>query len=520
MKTQKHPILPQLPTDDVTRKQFDKGVQEVLSDLHRNVRRDLDRMAFTGGKRQTVLSCAMDSTDLRKSKFLTATSSTVSIDATTAPLVLSFADGADDAGAVDHVERLTHDVSGAWSGGFTRRVPQYLYATRDRSGNLSYGKTIIQPRYLADFERNPKHVLLHFDGTNDSTTITDEWGGTWTAINNAKLKTGISGAWGTACLYLDGTGDQVTSGTTYAANGVAFAIAGPRFTIEGRFQDLGHTVARILFRLGLTSDYSMQLAINTDGKLGLYVSTNGSTWNIASNLKESNAWSLSTWYHIALEMQWLEEAGTYRYVVYRDGTAVITTSTADTVGFGNSGYGTTLLQIGGGQATSCWYGYIDEVRVTIGANRYGKAFTAPSAPFNKYDGDIHWFNLSTFKMNVLTSSGWEENQRLFLGATYQKDDADEIDSVRSFQPLGYYQDMELNVAVVARYIDWGLGMCPDDGVQMFGGYLPLGRPSLPTFPLGHDSSGYAWARWDSFRGLYNGTSLYPVAGMPLFARTW
>ncbi len=50
--------------------------------------------------------------------------------------------------------------------------------------------------------------LLHFDGVNNSTSITDAVSRTWTAYGNAKLSTNAPRL-GSACLTLDGNGDYV-----------------------------------------------------------------------------------------------------------------------------------------------------------------------------------------------------------------------------------------------------------------------------------------------------------------------
>ena len=52
--------------------------------------------------------------------------------------------------------------------------------------------------------------LLHFDGTDASTTFTDESGKTWTAHGNAQIDTAQS-VFGGASGYFDGSGDYITT---------------------------------------------------------------------------------------------------------------------------------------------------------------------------------------------------------------------------------------------------------------------------------------------------------------------
>lgn len=53
-------------------------------------------------------------------------------------------------------------------------------------------------------------ALLHFDGADASTVITDDFGATWTATGNAELDT-AQAKFGASSLLLDGVGDYVTS---------------------------------------------------------------------------------------------------------------------------------------------------------------------------------------------------------------------------------------------------------------------------------------------------------------------
>ena len=50
--------------------------------------------------------------------------------------------------------------------------------------------------------------LLHFNGSDGSTTITDESGKTWTAYDNAQIDTAQS-KFGGASMLLDGVGDYI-----------------------------------------------------------------------------------------------------------------------------------------------------------------------------------------------------------------------------------------------------------------------------------------------------------------------
>ena len=68
-------------------------------------------------------------------------------------------------------------------------------------------------------------ALLHFNGSDGSTTITDETGKTWTASGNAQIDTAQSQFGGASCLF-DGSGDIVSSTDTGIIN------LNENFTIE------------------------------------------------------------------------------------------------------------------------------------------------------------------------------------------------------------------------------------------------------------------------------------------------
>lgn len=510
MKTQKHPILPQLPTDDTTRVRFDKGIQEAVKDMHRNVRTDLERMAFTGGKRQTVLSCAMDSTDTRKAKFLTASSTSVSIDATTAPLVLSFADGADEQGALDHIVRLTHNVQDAWSG-FTRRKPEYLYIELGEKGELSYGKTPIPPRYGGRFYRG-KHLLLHCEDS----PLTDAWENPHTiSLNGNAARSASAAKFGTYGVTFDTSGDYV------CVEGLS--VAGPRFTIEAWVQLGGTGTLRYIFSGGDPYTFLLGLTAANPPLMIWYLSSNGSTWDIASAVTSTSVTATGGFHHVALEMQYQEASGNWRYVAYWDGVEKLSTTSSSPLAY--SSYSpSTPQQFHIGSAynhSSCWYGYMDEIRVSLDVVRYGQAFTAPTTAFNLWDDDPHWFDTANMKMYVMDSTGWVPKKRLFVGAVYPKEDADEIDSVRSFQPNGLYMCDGGTLYGTQRTIDYGLGIYPTDGIIALASelnwyYTGSSQPYETVNLVGAQTQGVFW---DGFRGMKTAV-IYAMSNALGFARAW
>jgi hypothetical protein len=98
--------------------------------------------------RQTVLSCSVGSTGLPN--FLAhGSGTTVSTqNCTTTPLVVAFAYGSDDSGAVDYVTRISTNAAN-WTG-LGGTTTYYLYVDRSVStGAITYGITTNQPTYTA-----------------------------------------------------------------------------------------------------------------------------------------------------------------------------------------------------------------------------------------------------------------------------------------------------------------------------------------------------------------------------------
>lgn len=98
----------------------------------------------TASVRQTVLSGAVDSNGFPN--FLSAgTGLAVNLAATLTTVVLAFAAGFDTSspyGPLDYFERITADVTGAWSG-LTANATNYLY----REKGVGYGAIVIAPGY-------------------------------------------------------------------------------------------------------------------------------------------------------------------------------------------------------------------------------------------------------------------------------------------------------------------------------------------------------------------------------------
>lgn len=92
-----------------------------------------------GGLRNRVLSGKVSNGEF---SFLTGDNLSVMIDGSQTPVLLSFADGFNDYGAVDYIQTINRKQS-AWS--LPANSTSYLYVERSASGGLTYGSTTLEP---------------------------------------------------------------------------------------------------------------------------------------------------------------------------------------------------------------------------------------------------------------------------------------------------------------------------------------------------------------------------------------
>lgn len=206
--------------------------------------------------------------------------------------------------------------------------------------------------------------LLHFDGANGSTTITDQKGLTWTTSGNAQLSTS-SPLFGTASLLLDGTGDYVTSSSN--AN---FALGTGDFTIEWfAKQTAAKAISHIDFRGGVSSSPRLMVYNNSATPFtDLRLFVNGADRITAP----TGTLIVGQRQHFAI----CRAAGTTRLFV--DGVQV-GSSWADSTSYTAADW--IICHNPASGTSRDFNGLIDEFRATKGVGRYTSNFTPPSAPF-------------------------------------------------------------------------------------------------------------------------------------------
>lgn len=194
--------------------------------------------------------------------------------------------------------------------------------------------------------------LLHFDGTNGSTTFTDVTGKTWTPAGNAQISTAQSQFGGASGLF-DGSGDDISTGS---ASDWDFGTGD--FTIElfARFSNTGTN--RVLFsRAGGWSLFGSNAS--------MVVYNGGSALITVTSAITTNVWDF-----------WTVQRASGTVTLWKNGVQIGSAA-------GGSNLGAEAFYIGryGPTATSYFNGYIDEFRATKGVARYAGTFTPPASPF-------------------------------------------------------------------------------------------------------------------------------------------
>ena len=230
------------------------------------------------------------------------------------------------------------------------------------SGDLRLAKG--QPVPVDPFRSNVS-LLLHGNGTNGSTTITDSspTSKTVTAVGNAQISTAIADPFGNSTrgvLAFDGTNAYVTT-----PNNNSLAMQTGDFTIElfARFSLFRSFAILYDSRNGGSSGLGLTLMTAADGALWAYSGT--------TNYITSSPLSLNTWYHIALT----RSSNSLRMFI-NGIQAGSTTAFANNLSDGWLTIGKTNESM-----SNFFGGWIDEVRITKGISRYNATFTPPTAPF-------------------------------------------------------------------------------------------------------------------------------------------
>jgi hypothetical protein len=212
-------------------------------------------------------------------------------------------------------------------------------------------------------------LLLHFDGTNGSTTFTDFYGHTFTGHGNAQLST-AQAKFGTSSLS---SSDAANFGSGWISTPFAtgLKLTGD-WTAECFVYMTNFTNACGLFNNANATTNGVNVFNNGSSQLNVQVAdSTGSSFTINST-SGGGSFTSATWHHIAL----VNHGGAC--VLYIDGVSKVTgTLTGDPAGSNAWNIGT---RSNGGLADLDSTMWIDEFRLSTVA-RYTAGFTPPSSPF-------------------------------------------------------------------------------------------------------------------------------------------
>lgn len=201
-------------------------------------------------------------------------------------------------------------------------------------------------------------LLLHFDGTDASTTFTDVKGKTVTPTGNAQIDTAQSKYGGASGLF-DASGDYLT-----VAASADFDFGTSAFTVEWWFRFNSTSTYQYFFDIGSNGTF---VRIQNGNALLIYASGGQVINTSISQL------STGQWYHFALT----RSGNTWNFWV--DGTSVASASYSGSAG--SSGSALTIGDYGGHGAGFAINGWMDDFRITKGVARYTATFTPPAAAF-------------------------------------------------------------------------------------------------------------------------------------------
>jgi hypothetical protein len=230
-----------------------------------------------------------------------------------------------------------------------------------------------QTKVPVDPFRSQVSLLLHGDGANGSTTITDNSPSpkTVTAVGNAQISTAQS-KFGGASIAFDGAGD----GAIISTGLTDFTMSANTYTLEAWIRPSAVSGFRPIISI---------TALNTSffGEINLILSDTALFANTRSDTGSGfpgvsitgGTVSANTWYHVALSVN----GGSAK--IYLDGTQVGTTTTFTAPTFTVFGVGVGAFGNQFSISSQSFNGYIDDVRITKGIARYTSNFTPPAAPF-------------------------------------------------------------------------------------------------------------------------------------------
>jgi hypothetical protein len=257
----------------------------------------------------------------------------------------------------------------------------YIYIRRDPvSGGISYESKQFAPIYglYQPSYNQTLPTLLRGNGTSGSASIVDSYGAT-VAVNGTVTNSSTQFKFGAGSILFGSAG-------SYLSIPKNFGIARERWSVDFWWQPTSLTGIVDLFTA--VPGFSLILSYGrTATKLSIYLSSNGTTWDIATNsagLKTNFA--IGTWYYI--NMTFLGR----RYMVFVDGVKDIEVASTSLI---NQVTSITVGGRSGENNTAC--GFIDDFRFRPGMGDY---YSEPTATIPTSEATFvkpWYFNINEMK---------------------------------------------------------------------------------------------------------------------------
>lgn len=261
--------------------------------------------------------------------------------------------------------------------------PGYIDDLRITKGIARYTTNFTPPTYqlptdttgtVIDPLRSSTSLLLRGNGTNGSTSFTDESPNGLTVTNNGSVTVNT-----TTKKY--GTGSMAFSGSNYLsiAHSTGQEFNSGDFTIEfWCYQSAFSVTSHWVSQWNSTTGYNFAV-YSVNGLLRFAYTTNGST---VTTLSSTYTLTTNTWIHVAVVRN------NASLLFFVDGNLKATTSISGTLYSG-----TGALEVGrNGDNTQYYTGYIDDLRITKGYARYTSNFTPPTYEDPIVTGTVYDYN--------------------------------------------------------------------------------------------------------------------------------
>jgi hypothetical protein len=223
-------------------------------------------------------------------------------------------------------------------------------------------------------------ALLHMDGTDASTTFTDESGKSWTANGNAQIDTAQSKFGGASGLF-DGTTDYIT-----AADSVDWYFAANPFTIDFWYRPTSTTAYDTFIGQHVDANNLWKFDLGATANHPRFVIVSGGVVKADYSTTDAQTFTNGTWYHLALVRD-----GTNVYIM-KDGTSLALTAATSISTNEVPNLATGLVfgydSVNAGRDIDGW---ADELRVSKGIARWTAGFTPSTVPYGNSTGFFHFF---------------------------------------------------------------------------------------------------------------------------------